>query len=176
MTTSAMTSRPVLSQEEQVQLVFHVAPWIRTVTLYVFALRFGLGARRLSALNIGDVSPDGRRPSERLRLGEGTLPLFAEPIGREVARTLSRYLVWRCSCVHMRLPLQTYRDPAGVERCHSCHDGMDLLANPLFIGRGRRRLSAKRMRHEFAEIRDEIGLDHRLSFDSMRLTCEAAGA
>jgi hypothetical protein len=167
MTAREARRRRALTGEEQALLLFHVAPHVRTVTLYVLALRFGLGARTLSALNIGDVSEDGRTPLELLRLGP--LPLFPQPLGAEVRRTLMRYLAWRCSCFHLKHPLRTYRDVAGVERCHSCHDDVRTPLNPLFIGRRRRRLSAKRMRNEFAEHRREAGLDPRLQFDSLRL-------
>jgi hypothetical protein len=174
---SRTPKRRALTGEEQALMLFHVAPYLRSVTLYVLALRFGLGARALSALDIGDVSPDGRSPHEALRLGAGTLPLFPPALGTEVSRTLSRYLAWRCSCAHHRLRLQTYRDRQGTERCHACHDDVRLLANPLFIGRLKVRLSDKRMRAEFARHRDELGLDERLVFDSLRLAArEQAGA
>ena len=168
--TAPTSRRPrALTGEEQALLLFHVAPEVRTVTLYVLALRFGLGARALSALNIGDVSEDGRTPRELLRFGSTTLPLFPQPLGAEVRRTLARYLAWRCSCFHLRHPLHTYRDGAGVERCHSCHDDVRTAWNPLFIGRRRRRLSAKRMQNEFAEHRRELGIDACLCFNSLRL-------
>jgi hypothetical protein len=174
------TPRRALTGKEQAMLLFHVAPHVRTVTLYVLALRFGLGAKPLSALNIGDVTTDGRRARETAGLGGAELPLFPVPFGPEVARTVARYLSWRCACAHLRLPLRSYRDERGVERCHACHDDLRLLENPLFIGRRHRRLSAKRMRHEFAEHRDDLGLDRALSFDSLRLAAlearrEAAG-
>jgi hypothetical protein len=172
-TTPSTTPRRGLTSDEQALLLSHVWPFLRTATLYVLALKFGLGARELTRLNIGDVSRDGKRPDETLWLRSGTLPLFAGPVSAEVARLLARYLAWRCSCVHLKLPLQTYRDAACIERCHACHDGLDHLANPLFIGRTRRRLSAKRVRHEFAEHRDELDLDPMLSFDSLRLSYEA---
>jgi hypothetical protein len=170
-----MSRRPwapprALTVEEQMLLLFHVAPYVRTVTLYVLALRFGLGARTLSALNIGDVSEDGRRPRETLRLGAGTLPLFPPPLGAEVRRTLTRYLAWRCACFHLRHPLRTYRDEAGVERCHACHDDVRTLLSPLFVGRRSRRLSEKRMWNEFAEHRQEADLDPHLRFGCLRLT------
>jgi hypothetical protein len=174
---SRAPKRRGLSGEEQALLLFHVAPLVRTTTLYVLALRFGLGARALSALNLGDVTPDGKRLHEMLRLGTGTLPLFPPALGAEVSRTLSRYLAWRCSCAHHRLPLQTYRDRRGVERCHACHDDVRLLENPLFIGRLKVRLSGKRMRAEFARHRDELGFDKGLVFESLRLAVrEQVGA
>jgi hypothetical protein len=70
----------------------------------------------------------------------------------------------------MKHKLHTYRDGAGVERCHWCHDDVRTTKNPLFIGRRHRRLSAKRMRNEFAQHRHEAGLDACLRFDSLRLT------
>lgn len=174
---SRARKRRALTGEEQALLLFHVAPLIRTTTLYVLALRFGLGARELSALNLGDVTPDGRTLHEVLRLGTGTLPLFPPALGTEVIRTLNRYLAWRCSCAHLRLPLKTYRDQRGVERCHACHDDVRLLENPLFIGRLKVRLSGKRMRAEFAQHRDELGFDTGLVFESLRLAGrEQAGA
>lgn len=169
--------RRALTHEEQEALLFHVAPFLRSVALYKLALRFGLGARALSRLNIGDISPDGRSLREAIRLGTESLPLFPTALGPEVRRTLTRYLAWRCRCAHHRLPLQTYRDRTGFERCHACHDDVRLLVNPLFIGRLKVRLSGKRMRAEFARHRDELGFDERLVFDSLRLAArERSGA
>jgi hypothetical protein len=151
------------------RLLALVAGEVRTVTIYMLALRCRLGTRDLSALNIRDVSADGRRPRRTLRLGRGTLPLFGEPIGIELAQALTRYLAWRCSCAHLRLPLRTYHDERGIERCCACHDGLVLPANPLFISARHRRLSAKRIENHFREHRDALGLDGAVRFDSLRL-------
>lgn len=75
----------------------------------------------------------------------------------------------RCACVHLRLPLRSYRDHAGVQRCHVCHDDLNVLANPLFLSRRRQRLSPKRIRNEFAQHRDQAGLDRRVRFSFLRL-------
>lgn len=172
MTATAGQARvPILSDDEQDLLLYEVFPFVRTFTLYVLALRVGLGARQLNALNIGDVSPDGRRVRDGLLVRSGSPSALSLDNGAR--RAVGRYLDWRCSCVHHRLPLQTYRDGAA-RRCHVCRDDVNTLANPLFIGRNKRRLSAKRMRHEFAERRDELGLDRRLRFDSLRQTYEAS--
>lgn len=167
--TRASSNRRGLTREEREQLFSHVAPLIRTLAVYTLATHFGLGARRLSMLHLGEITSDGRTVHQVLRLGPKPLPI--EPV---VASVLKRFLAWRCSCAHLRFPLRTYRDSRGVERCHACHDDVRLQANPLFVSRWHRRLSPRRMRHEFTQHRDALGFDPGLTFDSLRLPTEPA--
>jgi hypothetical protein len=66
------------------------------------------------------------------------------------------------------LPLRTYRDSHGVERCHACRDDMRLGVNPLFQSRQFCRLSPRQMRHEFTLHRTALALDSQLTFESLR--------
>jgi hypothetical protein len=162
---SRATNRRGLTPEEQVRLFAHVEPVLRTLALYTLARRFHLGARRLSRLDLGEVTPDGSKVHE---------VVLQRPMDPAVAAIVKRYLAKRCSCAHLRLALKTYRDARGIERCHACHDDVRLRANPLFVSRHRRRLSPKRMRHEFTQHRDALGLDPGLTFDSLRRAKDTA--
>ncbi len=167
-----VSHRRGLTQQEQERLFAHVEPLLRTLALYTLASRFRLGAGRLSKLDLGEVTPDGSTVHEVLRLGREPLP--ERPVDPAVAAVLERFLARRCSCAHLRLALKTYRDARGVERCHACHDDVRLRVNPLFVSRRHRRLSPKRMRHEFTQHRNALGLDPGLTFDSLRLPTKAA--
>jgi hypothetical protein len=156
---SRSANRRGLTPEEQARLFVRVEPMLRTLALYTMARWYCLGARRLSRMDLGEVTPDGSKVHDVL------LQRPADPV---VAAIVKRYLAKRCSCAHLRVALKTYRDAGGVERCHACHDDVRLQANPLFISRHRRRLSPKRMRHEFTQHRDALGLDPGLTFDSLR--------
>lgn len=164
--------RPALTDCELELLFSEVQHFTRTFTLYWLAFRLGLSARQLSALDVGDVSVDGKEPSDAVRIklarryrsaGEGLLPIPIDTRG-----VIRRYLKWRRECVHHRLPMRTYRDAAGKERCHVCREPIDLLACPLFATTRRGRLSAKTMQNGFAIMRDQLGLARTLRFDSLR--------
>ena len=139
--------------------------------MYTMAIHLGLGAEELCALNLGDVSPDGRwvYPTANFLKSEEHDPVR---ITDDLQRVVGKYLQTRCACIHMRLPLKTYLDSQGVRRCHACHDDVNTDACPLFIGRQGRRISAKRIRNEFAENRRKAGLDEALHFQSLRLTSQ----
>jgi hypothetical protein len=162
---SRSANRRGLTPEEQARLFARVEPMLRTLALYTLARRYHLGARRLSRMDLGDVTPDGSKVHE---------VLLQRPVDPAVAAIVKRYLAKRCSCAHLRLALKTYRDVRGIERCHACHDNVRLRANPLFVSRHHRRLSPKRMRHEFTQHRDALGLDPGLTFDSLRRAKDTA--
>ena len=161
-----------LTPEERERLFAHVTPLLRTLTLYTLATRLGLGAAKLSRLNLGDVTPDGR--SVHTTTGLGGEPRTEQATDPIVATILTRFLCVRCSCQHFSRTLKTYRDARGVELCHVCHDGIRLPLNPLFVSRQCHRLSPRWMREEFVQHRNTLGLDPRLTFDSLRLSTEVA--
>ena len=161
-----------LTPEEKERLFAHVTPLLRTLTLYTLAVHLGLGAERLSRLNLGEVTPDGRTVHLATRLGGK--PRTEQATDPVVASMLTRFLCMRCSCQHFRMPLKTYRDARGIERCHACHDDIRLPLNPLFVSRQCHRLSPRWMREEFVQHRNTLGLDPRLTFDSLRLSTEVA--
>jgi len=148
--------------------------FVRSHALYAMALGAGLATSHLHALDLMDVTSDGTfvtelvAPHRLVRQGRRT-PSFA--LTPAVRRALVRYLVWRrARCAHFKTKLQTYVDAAGVERCHACHDVADPLLAPLFVGQRGTRLSSRQMREEFGRWRDELGLNPKLRFDSMRAT------
>jgi hypothetical protein len=170
-------ARPTLTDCELELLFSEVQHFTRTFTLYWLAFRLGLSARQLSALDVRDISIDGKEPSQAIRLkparryrsaGEG---LVAIPI--DTRGVIRRYLKWRRECVHHRLPMRTVRDSAGKERCHVCREPIDFLACPLFATARRGRLAAKTMQNGFAIMRDQLGLGRALRFDSLRDTFHA---
>jgi hypothetical protein len=165
------SGRHGLTREERARLFAHVEPRLRTLVLYTMASRFGLGATRLSRLNLGEVTPDGKTLHGALRFGSGTQ--IERPIEPHLANVLKRFLDHRCTCAHWRLSIKTYRD-GDIERCHLCHEDVRPRGNPLFISKQRRRLSPNQMRHEFRQHRDALGLHAGLTFESLLMPSKAA--
>jgi hypothetical protein len=170
--TSAVPRHRGLTPEERERLCAHVAPFPRTLALYTMAVQLGLGAEKLSRLNLGDVTPDGK--NIQIVTALGGVPKTGQAPDSIVTSALVRFLGVRCSCEHFSRPLKTYRDDRGIQRCHVCHDDIRLALNPLFVSRRFKRLSPRWVREEFAEHRNALGLDPRLTFDSLRLSTEAA--
>ena len=161
------SGKPRLTLDEHRGILQHVGRHPRTLTLYTLAVRLGLGARRLSSLNLGDVTSDGRT----VGFSPTAIPTGSKP-DQDLVATIERYLVWRCACSHHRIRLRTYRDPRGIERCHACHDDLQLQANPLFVSRWHLRLSPRQMRYEFTKHRDALGFNQGLTFESLCLPAE----
>jgi hypothetical protein len=167
----ATSGRRGLTRDERARLFAHVELHLRTLALYTMASRFGLGAPRLSRLNLSEVTPDGKTIHAVLRIGSATqLECSVEP---QLANVLKRFLGYRCTCAHWRLSIKTYRD-GDIERCHLCHEDVRPRGNPLFISKQRRRLSPNQMRHEFRQHRDALGLHPGLTFESLLMPAEAA--
>jgi hypothetical protein len=170
--------RPAVFTDCELELLFsEVRLFTRTFTLYWLAFRLGLSARQLSALDVGDVSADGREPGDAVRLRMAR-PYRSAPGGLiaipgDTRPILRRYLKWRRECVHFRLPMRTYRDRSGKERCLVCREPIDFQACPLFSTGRRGRLAAKTMQNGFAIMRNQLGLDQALRFDSLRATHHA---
>jgi hypothetical protein len=162
------SEKPELSLDERQVIFRHVARLPRTLTLYTLATKLGLGARRLSLLNLGDVTANG----QVVAVSPTVIPT-GSTLDQDLLPTIQRYLTWRCACSHHRVRLKTYRDPRGVERCHACHDDLELQANPLFVSRWHLRLSPRQMRHEFAKHRDALGFHRGLTFESLCLPTNA---
>ena len=169
--------RPILSERELAILFSEIQHFTRTFTLYWLAFRLGLGARQLSALDVRDVSAAGKEPAADLRLkrtrryrsrAEGLMPIPIDTRG-----VVRRYLAWRRACVHFRLPMRTERHPSGQDRCLVCREPVDFLSCPLFSSGRRGRLSPKTMQNGFAVMRDMLGLNPALRFDSLRDTLHA---
>jgi hypothetical protein len=169
--------RPVLSERELAILFSEIQHFTRTFTLYWLAFRLGLGARQLSALDVKDVSVDGKEPAADVRLkrtrryrsrAEGLVPLPIDTRG-----VVRRYLAWRRACVHFRLPMRTERHASGQDRCLVCREPVDFLSCPLFSSGRRGRLSPKTMQNGFAVMRNMLGLNPALRFDSLRDTFHA---
>ena len=86
----------------------------------------------------------------------------------DAALAVERYLQWRkTGCQHFRLPLQTYRDRAGAERCLSCHDVVPFLKAPLFLGRRGRRVGPQWLRQEFRGVRRRLRFPPGVRFSSL---------
>jgi hypothetical protein len=77
------------------------------------------------------------------------------------------------SCPHSSRPARDAASSEGDQRCASCALAMDFLKVPLFLSRGRTRLSAPRIRSLFAQYRGQLRLPERLNFDSLKATFDA---
>jgi len=158
------SEKPELSLDQRQVILRHVARLPRALTLYTLATNLGFGARRLSSLNLGDVTSNGLVAA----ISPTVIPT-GSMLDQALVATIQGYLAWRCACSHHRVRLKTYRDPRGIERCHACHDDLKLQANPLFVSRWHLRLSPRQMRHEFSKHRDALGFNRGLTFESLCL-------
>jgi site-specific recombinase XerC len=163
---------PTFTPSEINHLLESSVVFVRSHALYAMALGAGLGATHLNALDLVDVTPDGKYVTSlvvphRLASRRRKTPSFT--LTTSVRQVLARYLAWRrARCAHFKTRLQTYTDGDGIERCHACDDVADPLQAPLFVGLRGTRLSSKQMRDEFGRWRHELGLNPKLRFDSMR--------
>lgn len=125
----------------------------RDHVLFSLALGTGLRESEILALDVGDVSPDGKKARRRV-----TLRVFKratdEPAPQEVFLPdavfykLEKYLRWK----------------AGR--------GESLAPDaPLFVSRNHRRLSARMLREAFRVWQERAGLDRRHTFHSLRHSC-----
>lgn len=118
----------------------------------IFSLAVGAGLREheITALNIGDVSDDGRHVRRAI-----VLRVFK---GHRRAREPQRVILSDAS----RRKLQKYL--ASIRQ-----RPLFLVEEPLFFSRGgRRRLSTRRVREIFAKWAAAAGIDPRYSFHSLR--------
>jgi site-specific recombinase XerD len=121
----------------------------------IFSLALGTALREseLLALDVGDVSPDGKKARRRV-----TLRVFKratdEPAPQEVFLPdavfykLEKYLRWK--------------DGRGESLAPDA---------PLFVSRNHRRLSARMLREAFRVWQERAGLDRRHTFHSLRHSC-----
>jgi hypothetical protein len=166
--------RTTLTARDQQRLLAVAKESPRALLLYHLAVRIGLGARDCAALDVIDVSPDGLharasmsvRSLDRRRRGQREFQ--KKHVDHESRAAIEQYLAWRrARCSHFRITLRTIKD-AGVERCHSCHEPVDLLSSPLFLGRRARRTAAQWLRQEFRERRSHLRLPSSVRFDDLR--------
>jgi len=121
----------------------------------IFSLALGTALREseLVALDVGDVSPDGKKVRRRV-----TLRVFKratdDPAPQEVFLPdgvfykLEKYLRWKAT------------------------RGESLAPDaPLFVSRNHRRLSARMLREAFRVWQERAGLDRRHTFHSLRHSC-----
>ncbi len=122
----------------------------RDHVLFSLALGTGLRESELLALEVGDVSPDGRKVRRRVEL-RVFKRACADPAAQEVflpdavLYKLEKYLAWK----------------AGR--------GESLAPDaPLFMSRNHRRLSARMLREAFRVWQERAGLERSFSFHSLR--------
>jgi site-specific recombinase XerD len=121
----------------------------------IFSLALGTGLREseLLALDVGDVTADGKKPRRRV-----TLRVYKrateDPAPQEVFLPdgvfykLEKYLRWKAT------------------------RGESLAPDaPLFVSRNHRRLSARMLREAFRVWQERAGLDRRHTFHSLRHSC-----
>lgn len=125
----------------------------RDHVLFSLALGTGLRESELVALDVGDVSPDGKKVRRRV-----ALRVFKraadDPAPQEVFLPdgvfykLEKYLRWKEA------------------------RGESLAADaPLFVSRNHRRLSARMLRETFRVWQERAGFDRRHNFHALRHTC-----
>lgn len=175
-----MTTRrpPWMRTDEQQRLLAAARPFIRPYTAYTLALKAGLTCGQLAALDVCNVSPDGRavRPSMRVPVTDGRRRDHSQDVTVNLAppskRVLEDYLTWRrAACPHVDRPMRTVRGPDRVQRCASCADVADFLVAPLFRSQMGGRLSPRMLRLEFARFRDAAGIRGWLHFDCLAQAC-----
>ncbi len=125
----------------------------RDHVLFSVALGTGLRESELLALDVGDVSTDGKKARRRV-----TLRVFKratdDPAPQEVflpdasLYKLEKFLRWKVG----------KGEDIGPEA-------------PLFVSRRRRRLSARMLREAFRVWQQRAGLDRRHNFHALRHTC-----
>lgn len=125
----------------------------RDHVLFSLALGTGLRESELVALDVGDVSPDGKKVRRRV-----TLRVFKraaeDPAPQEVFLPdgvfykLEKYLRWK-----------------GTRGESLAPDA------PLFVSRNHRRLSARMLREAFRVWQERAGFDRRHNFHSLRHSC-----
>jgi integrase len=136
-----------------------------------------LTAIEVSALDVCHVSLDGdeayaiivvpNRDARRTDLG----PSRRQPITERARFLLGRHLRERKDrCPHHRMLMRTVTDSEGIVRCESCKERHDFMRVPLFDSRESERMSVSRIREDFRRVRDMLGLDRGLTFDSLRET------
>jgi len=149
------TRRPprTLTEIEQAQLLKTTGEHrdgFRDHVLFSLALGTGLRESELVALDVGDVSPDGKQVRRRVSLR--VFKRSSEDVGpQEVfipdsARyKLEKYLRWK----------QARKESLAEDA-------------PLFISRRRQRLSKRQLRHVFHVWQERAGLDRRFNFHALR--------
>ena len=168
---------PILGPKARARLLTHAAASLRGHAVYTLALEAGLRCSEIAALDVGDVSADGRRPRDVFEVHRQDGRARAREQGRVVTLSplansaVGAYVTWRRSlCAHPDLPMKIGRGRDGVLRCASCGDVADFLRAPLFLGRGKRRLTANSLRAEFEGLRASLRLGDRVHFDSLHAT------
>ena len=123
---------------------------LRDHMLISLALGTGLRLAELLGLNIGDLSPDGRRIRRRVTLDPSTTK-GGHPgevfLGPKMAGKLRRFLAWK------------KRRGEGMES-----------GNPLFATIRRTRLSKRRAQYAFKYWQEKAGFDRFFGFHSLRHT------
>ncbi|HEY0714187.1 MAG TPA: hypothetical protein VGF45_16010, partial [Polyangia bacterium] len=165
---TSRSPRPTFTDADLELLFSEIQHFTRAFTLYWLAFRLGLSARQLSALDVRDISTDGREAAHAVHVKRARSYRSAReglvPVPIDTRGVVRRYLNWRRECIHFRLPMRTYRDATGNPRCHVCREPIDFLYCPLFATARRGRLSPKTMQNGFALIRDQLGLNRALRF------------
>lgn len=149
------TRRPpkTLTEVEQAQLLKTTGEHrdgFRDHVLFSLALGTGLRESELVALDVGDISPDGKKVRRRVALRvfkrSTNDPAPQEVFIPDSARyKLEKFLRWK----------RARQESLAQEA-------------PLFVSRLRRRLSKRQLRHVFHVWQDRAGFDRRHSFHALR--------
>jgi hypothetical protein len=169
-----LRARASLSRRGEARLLAAAKESPCAFVLYLLAVRAGLGARECAGLDVGDVSVDGLqarsalcvRTMDRRRLSAATSR--ERPIDGETRGAIEVYLAWRQGrCAHFKLRLRTLTDAGGVVRCHACHEPIDFLKSPLFLGRRGQRVATQWLRERFRGVRRELRLPADVRFGQL---------
>jgi hypothetical protein len=151
----------------------------RDHALFTLALGAGMAARAIAALDVGHVSRDGvsiraqieNSPPGRRGRSAGDDAKVHVLLPRHVRPVLADHLASiKASCPHFSRSARDAAGSDGDQRCATCGLATDFLKVPLFLSRGRTRLSAPRIRSLFAQYRGQLRLPERLNFDSLKAT------
>lgn len=135
----------------------------------------GLTAAEVHALDMRHVTLDGRDALSIILVPtvDARRVDFGPPRRLALAHDV-RFVVGchvtsrRNRCAHHALLMQTWKDSRGITRCASCDEAIDFLSLALFDSRESDRMSVSAIREDFRRVRDQLGLDRSLTFDSLR--------